>query len=197
MLTPEGLNLFEQQVAEAFNAGRIKAPVHLSGGNEERLIEIFQNFISHECWVFSTYRSHYHALLKGVPQEKVMLEILAGRSMNLTFPEYRFFTSAMVAGILPIATGVALALKRRNDQAGHVFCFVGDMAGQSGAFHEAVQYAAGHALPINFVVEDNGMSCDTPTKEAWGTSRGPNVPIRYEYQRRWPHNGAGKWVTFV
>jgi hypothetical protein len=195
VLTPEDLVAFEHDVAEAFNAGKIHAPIHLSGGNELQLIRLFGRYISPECWIFSTYRSHYHALLHGIPREKIMAEILAGRSMNLTFPEHRFFTSAMVGGILPIATGVALALKQRNDL-NHVFCFVGDMAARSGAFHEALQYASGHDLPINFVVEDNGVSCDTPTKTVWGWFSGGHR-MGYEYERHWPHNGTGRFVTFV
>jgi hypothetical protein len=195
VLTPEDLVAFEHEVAEAFNAGKIHAPIHLSGGNELQLIRLFGRYISPECWIFSTYRSHYHALLHGIPREKIMAEILAGRSMNLTFPEHRFFTSAMVGGILPIATGVALALKQRNDH-NHVFCFVGDMAARSGAFHEALQYASGHDLPINFVVEDNGVSCDTPTKTVWGWFSGGHR-MGYEYERHWPHNGTGRFVTFV
>jgi len=56
---------FEKRVADAFNAGEIKGPIHLAGGNEEELIRHFQGIGSDE-WVFSTYRSHYHALLKGI-----------------------------------------------------------------------------------------------------------------------------------
>lgn len=194
-LTAEDLNGFEQKVAEAFNAGKIRAPVHLSGGNEEKLIELFRLFISPADWVFCTYRNHYHALLHGVPRERVMEEILAGRSQNLSFPEHRFFTSAMVAGILPIAVGVALALKRNDIHEANVWCFVGDMAATTGTFSEARNYAGGYDLPINFVVEDNGMSCDSPTKACWGDGL-PKPYTRYVYERHWPHINTGKWITF-
>src|SRR5262245_53053446 len=93
---------FEREVADRYNAGEIRGPVQLSGGNEQQLIEIFRD-IPKDAWIFSTWRSHYHALLHGIPREKVMAQIVAGKSMNLNFPEHRFFTSAIVGGILPIA----------------------------------------------------------------------------------------------
>lgn len=176
---------FEAEVAEAFKAKKIKGPVHLSGGNEEQLIEIFKH-VKREDWVFSTYRNHYHALLHGIPREKVMTEIMLGRSMNLTFPEYRFFTSAIVGGTLSIAVGVAWTGKK-------VWCFVGDMCSRSGAFYEARQYATGFNLPITFVVENNGMSCDSPTLECWGKEWEEKV-VDYEYKRTYPHSGTGKDV---
>src|SRR5688572_6867119 len=130
---------FEAKLAEEFEQGKIKGPVHLSGGNEEQLIAVFKR-VSPEDWVFSTWRNHYHALLHGVPKDKVLAEIRAGRSMNLSFPEHRFYTSAIVGGILPIATGVAAALKSKGCKR-KAWCFVGDMAATTGAFHEAHTYA--------------------------------------------------------
>lgn len=193
-MTADDLRAFERDVADAFEAGKIRAPIHLSGGNEDELIAIFKE-IGPTDWVFSTWRSHYHALLHGVPRERVMADILAGKSMMLHYPEHRFFTSAIVGGILPIACGVAAAGAR-------VWCFVGDMTASLGAFHDAYGYARGHDLPIEFVVEDNGLSTNTPTHETWGGriewESHPFFPaIRYHYKRTlYPHVGSGKYVAF-
>ena len=59
---------FEDEIIELFNDGKILSPIHLSRGNEDDLIRIFQD-VKPEDWVFGTHRSHYHALLKGVPKE--------------------------------------------------------------------------------------------------------------------------------
>jgi TPP-dependent pyruvate/acetoin dehydrogenase alpha subunit len=190
-MTAADLIAFEREVADAFEAGKIRAPVHLAGGNEDQLIEIFRE-IKREDWVFSTWRSHYHALLHGVPRELVMGEILAGRSMMLHFPEYRFFTSAIVGGILPIACGVAAA-------GGKVWAFIGDMCSSSGAFGDAERFALGHRLNVNFVIEDNGLSTNTPTLEAWipqSGGAGRSTTRRYRYMRRYPHVGSGVFVPF-
>lgn len=196
-MTADELIQFEADVIEAFEAKQIKGPIHLSGGNEAQLIEIFKR-IDRSDWIFTTYRGHYHALLHGIPSIEVMRLIVEGKSMNLSFPQYRFWCSAIVAGCLPIAVGVAAGIKR-NEGNDHVWCFVGDMAARTGAFHEATQYARGHLLPITFVVEDNGMSCDSPTAKTWGDvspDLSADYIIRYGYERKFPHVGTGTYVAF-
>lgn len=192
-MTADDLRAFETEVGEDFKAKKIRGPIHLSGGNEEQLIEVFRE-VDRCDWVFASYRNHYHALLHGIPPAKVLIAIRAGHSMNLSFPEHRFFSSAIVGGMLPIAVGAAAALKRKHS-ARRVWCFVGDMAASIGAFHDATHYARGQRLPITFVVEDNGLACDTPTAECWGEGQGGSV-IRYNYQRRYPHVGIGEFVQF-
>ena len=178
MWRKEDLVAFEQEISQLFEAGKIHSPVHLSGGNEEALIQIFYR-IQPSDWVFSTHRSHYHALLKGIPKEWLKAEILANRSITINNAEYKFFSSAIVGGILPIAVGVAMMGET-------VWCFVGDMSAETGIFHECVKYATGHNLPIHFVVEDNGFSVDTPTEKVWG----------YSYKRKFPHQGMGRFILF-
>ena len=194
-MTRDDLIAFEREVAEAFERQEIPGPIHLSGGNEDQLIEIFRE-IDPADWVFSTYRSHYHALLHGIPRAWLMAEIRAGRSMNICSQEHRFHSSAIVGGCLPIAVGVAAALKRQGSPL-HVWCFVGDMATSTGAAHEARNYSAISDLPVTFVTESNGFSCDSPTLECWGGEPqcGYHDKMRvYSYQRQWPHSGIGRYV---
>jgi len=185
---------FEEEIRQLFLAAKIRAPVHLSRGNEEPLIKIFKH-VRRTDWVFSTHRSHYHALLHGIDKEWLRSEILAGRSMHINSREHRFFASPIVGGTLPIALGVAVAIKRKRSKR-HVWAFVGDMAAESGIFHECTKYAARHNLPITFVVEDNGLSTNTPTQEVWGEARGKPDIIRYEHKRVWPHQNVETWVIF-
>jgi len=145
--------------------------------------------------VFSTHRSHYHALLHGIDRDWLMKEILAGRSITIEKIDQKFVTSAIVSGILPIALGAALGIKRKGEDR-HVWAFVGDMSGMSGIFHEVCQYATGHQLPLTLVVEDNGFSTNTPTQVVWGDQRNPIDVYRYTYERIYPHQGCGKWVEF-
>ena len=158
---------------------------------------LFGMIIKKSDWVFSTWRSHYHALLKGVPSEWVEQEILEGRSITLVNKEEKFYSSAIVGAIIPISLGVALANKRDNKDE-MVWCFIGDMAFETGGFYEAHKYAKRYNLPIRFVVEDNGVSTNTPTAETWnGIKREvPEDVIWYDYKKEWPHYGTGKWVIF-
>ena len=70
---------FEEEIAELFNAGKIRAPVHLYHGNEDKIINVFKN-IKADDWVFCSWRSHYQCLLKGVPEKLITEEILSGKS---------------------------------------------------------------------------------------------------------------------
>lgn len=196
-LTVDDLIAFECRVADAFEAGRINSPVHLSGGNEQQLIDIFKKDISHRDWVFSNWRSHYHALLHGIDPEWLFVLILKGKSMSISSHDPKFFASSILGGTVPIATGVAWALKRSKSPE-KVWVFIGDMAAQSGIVYEAKRYVDAFDLPLRIVVEDNGLSVDTPTRDVWGGSL-PNI-IRitdywYQYTLAWPHHGTGKFVV--
>lgn len=196
-MTAEELVAFEADIAAEFNAGRIRAPIHLDGGNEAPLIEIFEK-IKPTDWVACSWRSHYKALLHGVPPEVVKAEIMAGRSIAMCFPEHRFLSSAIVGGHLPIALGIAKSIKLRCGSE-HVWVFCGEMTANTGIAHECAQYKKGHHLPMTIVVEDNGKSVMTDTVEAWGPD-GIDVDrvanIRFDYRLPFPHSGAGKRIQF-
>jgi pyruvate dehydrogenase E1 component alpha subunit len=191
----EELIHFENKIVEHWESGKIRGPVHLSGGNEKHLVEIFKR-ISRKDWVFSTWRSHYHALLKGISPEWLEKEILEGRSITIVNKDEKFYSSAIVGGIIPIAVGVAMANKRKGiDEM--VWCFVGDMTFETGTFMENYKYAKNFDLPIRFVVEDNEVSTNTPTIETWAKKTEiPEDVIWYKYKKEWPHYGTGKWVIF-
>lgn len=193
--TKDDLIKFERLIADHWESGNVRGPIHLSGGNEKQLIEIFKR-IKDTDWVFSTWRSHYHALLKGICPVWLEEEILAGRSITIVNKDKKFYSSAIVGGIIPIAVGVALSNKMKNNNE-IVWCFVGDMAFETGVFMENYKYSKNFNLPIKFVVEDNGVSTNTPTIETWkNKSQIPNDVIWYEYKKEWPHYGTGKWVVF-
>ncbi len=186
---------FENKIKKIYEAGKIRAPIHLSRGNERQLIKIFKR-IKKDDWVISNWRSHYHALLHGVPEKTILNEIIRGKSMSLNFNKYKFIASSIVAGGIPIGLGVALAIKRRKLK-NKVFVFLGDMTFETGTFHECYKYAKNFKLPIKFVVEDNGLSTNTPTKSAWKVlSKKPNDVIYYKYKRGFPHHGTGSWILF-
>ena len=195
MPTADDLREFEEEIAQEFATGSIKAPIHLSGGNEERLIRIFSTLVSPSDWILCGWRSHYHCLLKGVPREELRKAILDGRSVALCFPGYNILCSGIMAGIAPIAVGIADGL-RRTGREGWVWCFVGDMTAESGIFHEAEKYAGRHDLPITWIVEDNGLSVMTPTQQSWGPEPHVSRTVRYPYKLERPHSGIGKWVRF-
>ena len=197
MTTKKELIDFELDIKKIYEAGKIRAPIHLSGNNEEQLLKIFKK-IKKNDWVFSTWRNHYHALLKGIPKDWLKKEIIAGRSMGINNIKYKFYSSAIVGGIIPIALGVAKSIKLKNKKSSsNVWVFIGDMTFETGMFHECYKYAKNHKLPLKFVVEDNGLSTNTPTNKVWvKKSKMPKGVIYYKYKRKFPHHGTGGWILF-
>ena len=194
-ITKEKLIKFEEDIKRIYETGKIKAPIHLSGNNEDPLIKIFKK-IKKKDWVFSTWRNHYHALLHGISPDWLKKEIILGRSMGINSISKKFYSSAIVGGILPIALGVAIGLKRKKSTS-KVWVFIGDMTFETGTFHETYKYSKNHKLPIKFVVEDNNMSTNTPTDKVWiKKSKIPNDVKYYKYKRKFPHHGTGSWILF-
>jgi len=210
-MTPEELIAFEEDIAAEFNAGKIHAPVHLYSGGERELIEIFKD-IRPQDWVLCSWRSHYQCLLKGVPAEELKAKIMAGSSIALNFPKYRILSSAIIGGILPIAVGLGMAIKRTlNAKETKVHVFLGDMTSETGIAHECIKYVENFNLPVYFHVEDNNISVCTNTRESWGLANewdefdieaqhkaifSDHVTyFRYKAEK-YPHAGSGTRVQF-
>jgi pyruvate dehydrogenase E1 component alpha subunit len=195
MIDKQYLIDFETEVKERYEDGQITAPVHLSSNNEEQLIKIFED-VNEDDWVFSSWRNHYHALLHGISREKLMNLIVRGKSMSVYSKEPKFYSSAIVGGIIPIALGVAKSIQMKGEK-NKVWCFVGDMTFESGIFHESYKYSKNFDLPLQFVVEDNNLSTNTPVDKTWGSKQEvPSDIIYYKYKSDYPHHGTGNWVLF-
>jgi len=194
--TESDLIQFEDEIIERWENGDIRGPIHLSNGNEKQLIDIFSR-VSPTDYVFSTWRSHYHALLHGVDKQWLFDYIVSGRSISVVNKDNNFYSSAIVGGVLPISLGVAKAQKLKGTDT-NVWVFIGDMTFETGLFYEVHKYVRNFDLPIRFIVEDNGVSTNTPTSHTWNDMQRdlPNDVIYYQYESKYPHYGTGKWVVF-
>lgn len=202
-ITKEDIVKFEQEIADIFASGAIRAPVHLRSGREDELIRIFrEEDIGDDDYVFGFWDSHELALLKGVPREEVKKAIVEGKSISLCFPEYKILCSGIVGSLMGTATGVAWALKNQNKK-GSAYLFCGEMSSETGIFFEAVKYAYNFDLPVKFIVCDNGLSVMTKTREVWGSdepwfkgTKYESKIIYFQYVNGYPHSGLGKLIKF-
>jgi TPP-dependent pyruvate/acetoin dehydrogenase alpha subunit len=203
-MSVEELIEFERGIAEEVKEGKIKGAVHLCGGNEKELVQIFER-VEERDWVISTHRNHYHYLLKTGDKEGLREHIRGGGSMQISSREHRFFSTAILAGGCSIGCGIAAAEKEKlgllewDDP--KVLVFVGDGAADNGKFMHAVEYAYYHDLNVTWVLEDNNYSCDTPVAARWNgiCDRYKRIAkpgkfgrvIYYNYVRTYPHVGLG------
>jgi hypothetical protein len=193
--TREKLIAFTDRIAQHHDSGKIPFALHLPGGNEEILLNLFKQ-IDQDDYVLSTHRNAYHALLHGIPENEVEEKILNARSMFMFSRKRNFYVSAIIGGTPAIAAGIALALKRKGSHQ-KVWCFVGDGIEDTGHFAEAVRYVDGFNLPCKFIIEDDNMAVEVTKESRWGTDKNLNWPpcvIRYKYSKTRPHIRTGNFA---
>jgi 2-oxoisovalerate dehydrogenase E1 component alpha subunit len=121
---------------------------------------------------FLTYRSMTGYLGMGLTPKDLLLSFLAKRddpfSGGRQFPMHgalldrRIFNlSNVVSAQIPKAVGAALAVKLRNEKA-VVYSTFGDGATSQGEWHESLNFAGVHRLPVVFVCENNHYAISVP-----------------------------------
>lgn len=165
----ERLRAFELGLQERM--GEFQCSVHLCLGQED-LPAVLHEALRPQDWLFSTHRSHGHYLAKGGSEAQLLAEIEGletgvngGFSGSQSFcdPFINFHSTAIVGGLIGVATGTALAFKRAGAEP-IVVCCIGDAATEQGVFWESANFATLHKLPILFVCENNGLSVHAPLR---------------------------------
>jgi len=165
---------FEEKVAEAYALGKIGGFCHLYIGQEAVGTGVMSE-LRHDDYVITTYRDHGQALARGMSARSVMAELFGridgcsrgkGGSMHLFDRSVGFLGGhGIVGGHVPIATGVAFAIKYRGgDQC--IVCFMGEAAVNNGAFHESLNMAGLWKLPVVYVIENNRYGMGTAMNRA-------------------------------
>ena len=165
---------FEDKTAEMYSRGKITGFCHLYAGEEAVAVGAIAALYDKD-YVVSTYREHGHCLAKGAAPRAVMAELFGkatglsrghGGSMHLFDPNLRFMGGyAIVGGGLPIAAGLGLSIRYREEPE-VVCCFFGDGALPQGAFHESLNLASLWKLPVVFICENNFYGMGTMVQNA-------------------------------
>ncbi|SMH56147.1 thiamine pyrophosphate-dependent dehydrogenase E1 component subunit alpha [Azospirillum agricola] len=173
------IRVVEEEVARVYPTDVIKSPVHLSIGQEFIAAGVC-DALEPGDHVSITYRGHAAYLAKGGDLNAMIAEMYGkktgccegrGGSMHLVDMKAGVIgASAVVGTSIPVATGFALAARRKRT-GGVVVCFIGDGATEEGCFAESLNFAALHKLPILFVCENNGYAIHEPLAKRWATDR--------------------------
>jgi len=166
--------LLDEKVVELYKKGLIQGIAHPALGQEAVAGGVIAT-LSKEDLIVSNHRGHGHSLAKGVSERAMFSELFGkesgmcrgrGGSMHSSDMECGVvFSTAIVGGGIPLAVGVALALKM-DKKPNCVVCFFGEGACNTGAFHEALNMAAVMKLPIVFICENNQYAISTPTTKS-------------------------------
>lgn len=167
------IRMVEEKIESIYHSDKIQSPIHLSNGQEHISVGV-TSALKRTDLVFGTYRSHALYLAKGGNLNEMFAELFGkktgcgkGRagSMHLCSPSSGMMgASAIVASSMPHAAGAALAAKiKGNGQV--VVCFFGEGATSEGIYHETLNFASLHKIPLLLVCENNGFAIFTRKDE--------------------------------
>ncbi len=165
---------FEERAAEMYARGRIGGFLHLYIG-EEAIAAGVMATLEPQDRIVTHYRDHGHALARGMDPNAAMAELYGkatgyskgkGGSMHFFDLDAGFMGGhAIVGGQMPLAVGLALAAKYRDENRVTV-CILGDGAVNQGEFHESINLASLWKLPVLFLLENNGFGMGTRVERA-------------------------------
>lgn len=172
---------FEERALAEFSAGRLFGTTHAYIGEEADAAAIF-SAASPDDIVWSNHRCHGHFIAYGGDPYRLAAELMGkatglvgGRGGSQHIHWRNFYSNGVQGGIVPVATGMALAQKAQKT--GQIaLVFVGDGTLGEGALYESLNIAALWGLPILFVVENNRYAQTTPIEKGLSGS----IPARFE-----------------
>jgi len=161
---------FEERLLAEFSAGKLVGTTHAYIGQEADAAGIF-SVTDPDDVVFSNHRCHGHFLAYGGEPYRLAAELMGkstglvgGRGGSQHIQWRNFYSNGIQGGIVPVATGMALAEKVH--QTGKItLVFIGDGTLGEGALYESLNLAALWRLPILFVLENNGYAQTTPVEK--------------------------------
>jgi pyruvate dehydrogenase E1 component alpha subunit len=165
---------FEERAARAYTEALVGGYCHLNLGEEAAVVGLM-SALKPTDYLFTNYREHGYALMRGIDPKRVMAELYGrvdgvskgwGGSMHMFDITHRLLGGyGIVGGQLPLATGAALAIDYR-DTGDVVMCTLGDGTAAIGAFHESLNIAALWHLPIVFVIINNQLGMGTTVEHS-------------------------------
>jgi pyruvate dehydrogenase E1 component alpha subunit len=168
----------EQKSSELYAQGKIGGFLHLYIGQEAIAVGACKALRSSDH-LFTAYRDHGWAIARGLEPKRIMAELLGkatgvsggkGGSMHMASVERHFWGGyAIVGGHLPLATGMGLAVRYKEEDAA-VLCVLGEGTTNIGYFHESINLAAVWHLPVVYLVENNRYGMGTAVDRASAVS---------------------------
>ena len=174
---------FENKLSHMFKKGAFYGTTHLNIGQEASHVGLIAG-LDDKDWIVPTHRCHGFNIARGTKPEKMFAEMFGSRygvcrglggSMHMTeIATCNAGNSAIVGSGVPIATGLAFALKRKG-RGNIAVAIFGDGATSRGSVHEAMNMASVWNIPVLFYLENNHYGMSASEKNAISTD---NLSLR-------------------
>tara|TARA_Y100001935_G_scaffold251346_1_gene253089 strand:+ start:2346 stop:4262 length:1917 start_codon:yes stop_codon:yes gene_type:complete len=161
------IRLVENKFLELFADGKLNGTVHTCVGQEFSAVA-FCAKLKNTDYVFSNHRCHGHYIAFTKEYKKLIAELMGketgvcggvGGSQHLCTGN--FFSNGPQGALTPVATGVALGNKKKQNN-NVAICFIGDGTLGEGIVYESLNLASLYKAPILFVCENNKYAQSTP-----------------------------------
>lgn len=158
---------FEEALLALVLQGKLHGTTHTCLG-QEYIPQALRPLLTEHDFVFSNHRGHGHYLARFNDPVGLLAEIMGreggicqgvGGSQHIYREQY--LSTGVQGESLPVATGVALYLKRADKQ-GIAFVHIGDGSWGEGGIYEALNIASLWRLPLVVIVENNAIAQSTP-----------------------------------
>ena len=161
----------EKTLLDLFSKGKLNGTVHTCIG-QEYTGALLSKVINSNDVVFSNHRGHGHYIGKTDDVEGLILEVMGsesgavggiGGSQHL-YNKKGFFSNGILCGMSAVAAGYAFAIKNEKKT---VTYFLGDGALGEGILYESLNLISKFSLPMVIILEDNGYSQSTSSRETF------------------------------
>ena len=160
---------FEERAEMMYQKQKIGGFFHQYSGQEPVAVGSI-GMLREDDFVITAYRDHGHALARGIEARAAMAELLGkatgcskgkGGSMHFFDAEKGFLGGhAIVGSHIPLAAGVAFAIKYRGEDR-VCLCYFGEGALNQGSVHEAFNMVSLWKLPVIYILENNQYAMGT------------------------------------
>jgi TPP-dependent pyruvate/acetoin dehydrogenase alpha subunit len=168
---------FETEGIKLYRQGFIRGYFHPYLGEEAIATGVCAALDSEKDYIASTHRGHGHCVAWGGGLKPMVAELLGkktgyckglGGSMHIAdITKHNLGANAIVGASIPLATGAALGISIRGEDA-VVVAFTTDGASNNGSFAEGLNLSSAWKLPLIVVIENNQYAVDTPIEKSSG-----------------------------
>jgi TPP-dependent pyruvate/acetoin dehydrogenase alpha subunit len=162
---------FEETLLDLFAQGKLVGTTHTYIGQEANAVGIIDHLDPERDVVFSNHRCHGHYLAFTDDDFGLLCEVMGkapgvcgGKGGSQHLCKGNFYSNGVLGSIVPVATGIALAEKKKRTGAVSTV-FLGDGTLGEGVTYESLNMASLWKLPVLFVVENNHYAQSTPVEQ--------------------------------